>query len=236
MKTLKKESDDILARASPRERGAGRLLPRRRRGAARSPALRSRRKVPATLRDRGGDRQGGRDSQPPLPGSRLTRPNSPTISTSIRDMRRLLLQGKGDHRRRPADPQGATGMPSRTSRVVSRLWWRNLEAPSSRWGKKHQAGYSWIRVRISIPAETLDGRITNHHRKEKSGKSHLAKILLRGLLENGAYAVVLTSTTNTAPVVQRRDGTETAARRKAEGPPPGAGPEVSAGVGGAEGR
>jgi hypothetical protein len=67
---------------------------------------------------------------------------------------------------------------------------------------------------FSIPAEALDGRITVITGRKESGKSHLAKILLRGLLENGAYAVVFDLNDEYGTVGQRADGSETEEGRR----------------------
>jgi DNA helicase HerA-like ATPase len=67
---------------------------------------------------------------------------------------------------------------------------------------------------FSIPAESLDGRITVITGRKESGKSHLAKILLRGLLENDAYSVVFDLNDEYGEIGFLRERTETDASRK----------------------
>jgi DNA helicase HerA-like ATPase len=74
---------------------------------------------------------------------------------------------------------------------------------------------------FGIAAEALDGRITVITGRKESGKSHLAKILLRGLLQNGAYSVIFDLNDEYGEVGQRRDGSDTGEERKVKVVRPG---------------
>ena len=137
-----------------------------------------------------------------------------TISTLIRDMRILMCKARGTIAAGRLTPR-ANWMPSRTSSTVSRLFVDELgdavEPPGMR---NIRLGTVDTEAAYSIPAEALDGRITVITGRKESGKSHLAKILLRGLLENGAYAVVFDLNDEYGSVGRRADGSETDEERK----------------------
>jgi DNA helicase HerA-like ATPase len=144
-----------------------------------------------------------------------------TISTLIRDMRILLCKARGTISGGRLTPR-ANWMPSRTSSTVTRLMIEDLA------GAVEPLGVRNIRLgtvdggsSFGMPAEALDGRITVITGRKESGKSHLAKILLRGLLENGAYAVVFDLNDEYGTVGQRKDGSETDQARKVKVMRPG---------------
>jgi DNA helicase HerA-like ATPase len=133
-----------------------------------------------------------------------------TISTLIRDMRILLCKARGTISGGRLTPR-ANWMPSRTSSTVSRLMVEELEGAVEPLGARQiRLGTVDSDSAFCIPAEALDGRITVITGRKESGKSHLAKILLRGLLENNAYAVVFDLNDEYGSVGIRKDGSETA--------------------------
>ena len=113
-------------------------------------------------------------------------------------------------------------MPSRTNSRVARLMVDEL------WGTLPPLGTRRIKIgrvdsdsEFSIAAESLDGRITVITGRKESGKSHLAKMLLRGLLEQGAYSVVFDLNDEYASIGQRADGTRTSVYGKVRALRPG---------------
>ena len=137
-----------------------------------------------------------------------------TISTLIRDMRILLCKARGTISGGKLTPR-ANWMPSRTSSTVTRLMIEDLaDAVEPLGGREIRLGKVDAESSFSIPAEALDGRITVITGRKESGKSHLAKILLRGLLENKAYSIVFDLNEEYGTVGQRRDGTDTDQARK----------------------
>jgi len=96
------------------------------------------------------------------------------------------------------------------------------------WGALPPLGSRRIRIghvdsdsEFSVAAESLDGRITVITGRKESGKSHLAKMLLRGLLEQGAYSVVFDLNDEYASIGQRADGTRTSVYGKVRALRPG---------------
>jgi len=62
-----------------------------------------------------------------------------------------------------------------------------------------------------VTAEALDGRITIITGRKESGKSHLAKMLVRGLLEHGAYCIIFDLNDEYGTLGLRADGSRTPA-------------------------
>jgi hypothetical protein len=132
-----------------------------------------------------------------------------TISTLIRDMRVLLCKARGTISRGRLSPR-VDWMPSRTNSKVTRLLVEELVGVVEPLGTRNiRIGTVDSESVFSIPAESLDGRITVITGRKESGKSHLAKMLLRGLLEHRAYSVVFDLNDEYGAVGQREDGSKT---------------------------
>ncbi|MDA4120777.1 MAG: DUF87 domain-containing protein [Thaumarchaeota archaeon] len=132
-----------------------------------------------------------------------------TISTLIRDMRVLLCKPRGTISRGRLSPR-VDWMPSRTNTRVTRLLVDELGGAVEPLGTRNiRIGTVDSESVFSIPAESLDGRITVITGRKESGKSHLAKMLLRGLLEHRAYSVVFDLNDEYGSIGQRRDGSRT---------------------------
>src|SRR5208282_4713655 len=58
-------------------------------------------------------------------------------------------------------------------------------------------------------AEALDGRISIITGRKESGKSHLAKMMVRGLLEHGAYCIIFDLNDEYGTIGLKADGTKT---------------------------
>ncbi|MDG7015839.1 MAG: ATP-binding protein [Nitrososphaerota archaeon] len=220
MKILKKESDDILVIASPRERvHVGDYLV----------AAEPQRSLVLQVYDEryldveGIEEEIAREEVLSASASGVTSDPTDltTISTLIRDMRILLCKARGTISGGRLTPR-ANWMPSRTNSTVTRLMIEDLGSALEPLGVRGiRLGTVDSDAAFAVPAEALDGRITVITGRKESGKSHLAKILLRGLLENRAYAVVFDLNDEYGTVGQRRDGTETDQARKVKVMRPG---------------
>ncbi|MDG6909870.1 MAG: ATP-binding protein [Nitrososphaerota archaeon] len=220
MKILKKEADDILVIASPRERvRVGDYL------VASEP---QRSLVLQVYDERYLDVEGVEEEiareevlSASAPGVTSDPAELTTISTLIRDMRILLCKARGTISGGKLTPR-ANWMPSRTSSTVTRLMIEDLAGAVSPLGVRNiRLGTVDSESSFGIPAEALDGRITVITGRKESGKSHLAKILLRGLLANGAYAVVFDLNDEYGTVGQRGDGTDAGDAKKVKVMRPG---------------
>ncbi|MDG6956950.1 MAG: DUF87 domain-containing protein, partial [Nitrososphaerota archaeon] len=213
MKILKKESDDILVIASPREmvRVGDYLV-----------ATETQRSLVLQVYDEryldveGIEEEIAREEvlSASAPGVTSDPTELTTISTLIRDMRILLCKARGTISGGKLTPR-ANWMPSRASSTVTRLLIEDLAGTVAPLGVRDiRLGTVDGESSFAVPAEALDGRITVITGRKESGKSHLAKILLRGLLENGAYSVVFDLNDEYGTVGQLSDGTDAGQGRK----------------------
>ncbi|QQG49005.1 MAG: ATP-binding protein [archaeon] len=144
-----------------------------------------------------------------------------TISTLIRDMRILLCKARGTISRGRLTPR-VDWMPSRTTTSVTRLLVEELTSALPPLGSREiKLGTVDAESRFAISAEALDGRITVITGRKESGKSHLAKMLLRGLLSHGAYSIVFDLNDEYGAIGQRRDGSRTSESGKVKVVRPG---------------
>jgi len=130
-----------------------------------------------------------------------------SVSTLIRDMRVLVCKARGTIDGSRLSPR-IDWVPSRASSKVSRLLVSELVSSVPRLGRRMiRLGRTDSSSEFSIAAEALDGRITVITGRKDSGKSHLAKMLLRGLLDHGAYSIVFDLNDEYSNIGFRKDGT-----------------------------
>jgi energy-coupling factor transporter ATP-binding protein EcfA2 len=111
-----------------------------------------------------------------------------SIMTKINDMRILLCKPRlFIHKNR--NTGYLSWLPSRSSSQVSKVDYETISSKSKNGTRKIEIGKVGGKE-FHIYAESMDGRITLITGKKECGKSHLAKILLRGLTQYGAYCVV----------------------------------------------
>ncbi|HUI00985.1 MAG TPA: DUF87 domain-containing protein [Nitrososphaerales archaeon] len=145
-----------------------------------------------------------------------------TISKEIRDMRLLQckIRGSIEHGRYSSRNDW---IPSRTVSKVSKLGVNELlelvGRPGERMIKIGRAGSR--NHQFGVPAEALDGRVTIITGRKESGKSHLAKMLVRGLVQQGAYCIVFDLNEEYGSVGLRADGSATEIAKKVEVRRPG---------------
>ena len=220
MKILKKESDDILVIASPKETARiGDYLV----------AAESQRSLVLQVYDEryldveGIDEEIAREEILSASASGVTSDPTDltTISTLIRDMRILLCKARGTISRGRLTAK-LDWMPSRTNSRVTRLLIDDLAGAVAPLGVRNiRIGTVDSESVFSVTAESLDGRITVITGRKESGKSHLAKMLLRGLLEHRAYSVVFDLNDEYGAIGQRTDGTKTEVSAKVKVVRPG---------------
>ena len=144
-----------------------------------------------------------------------------TISTLIRDMRILICKARGTNSSGRLTPR-IDWMPSRSNSRVSRLLVDELVGNMVPLGRRRiRIGKVDSASEFSVPAEALDGRITVITGKKESGKSHLAKMLLRGLLQHAAYSIVFDLNDEYGTIGQLSDGSRTAVASRVKVARPG---------------
>ncbi|MGA2664641.1 MAG: DUF87 domain-containing protein [Nitrososphaerales archaeon] len=132
-----------------------------------------------------------------------------TISREIRDMRLLQCKARGsvEHGRHSSR---IDWIPSRTTSSITRQNVNEiLDSAGNRGQRKIKIGKSGRASSFSVTAESLDGRITIITGRKESGKSHLAKMLVRGLLDHGAYCIVFDLNDEYGTIGLCADGTKT---------------------------
>ena len=132
-----------------------------------------------------------------------------SISKEIRDMRLLLCKSRGSIEHGRHSPR-IDWIPSRTTSRITRQNVNDiLDSAGNRGQRKIKIGKSGRASSFSVTAEALDGRITIITGRKESGKSHLAKMLVRGLLEHGAYCIIFDLNDEYGSLGLRADGTKT---------------------------
>ena len=81
-------------------------------------------------------------------------------------------------------------VPSRVHSKVTRMPYEDLFKIIGKRGRKIRIGTTSTGDEFVINAEDIDGRLTIITGKKEAGKSHLAKLLVAGLLDHGAYVIV----------------------------------------------
>ncbi len=133
-----------------------------------------------------------------------------TISKEIRDMRLLQCKARGSIELGRYSSRN-DWIPSRTASKVVKLGVNELLEMVGRPGERLiKIGRAGSRShQFGIPAEALDGRVTIITGRKESGKSHLAKMVVRGLVQQGAYCVVFDLNDEYGSVGLRADGSAT---------------------------
>jgi uncharacterized protein len=132
-----------------------------------------------------------------------------TISKEIRDMRLLHCKARGSIEHGKYTPR-IDWIPSRTTSKITRQNVNEiLDSVGARGQRKIKIGKSGRGSSFSVTAEALDGRITIITGRKESGKSHLAKMMVRGLLQHGAYCIVFDLNDEYATIGLRADGSRT---------------------------
>jgi uncharacterized protein len=133
-----------------------------------------------------------------------------SISREIRDMRLLQCKARGSIEHGRHSPR-IDWIPSRTTSKITRQNVNEiLDSAGTRGQRKIKIGRSGRASSFSVTAEALDGRISIITGRKESGKSHLAKMMVRGLLEHGAYCIIFDLNDEYGTIGLRADGTKTA--------------------------
>jgi hypothetical protein len=132
-----------------------------------------------------------------------------SISREIRDMRLLQCKARGSVEHGRHSPR-IDWIPSRTTSTITRQNVNDiLDSAGNRGLRKIKIGKSGRASSFSVTAEALDGRITIITGRKESGKSHLAKMMVRGLLEHGAYCIIFDINDEYGSIGLTADGTKT---------------------------
>jgi len=137
-----------------------------------------------------------------------------SMSTLIKDMRVYSCKTRGTIRERRLYPR-SDWVPSRANARVSPLPVRDLlSSLDSQGGRTIKIGTVDSRSDFSVTADSLDGCISIITGRKESGKSHLAKMILRGLLVHGANSIIFDLNDEYGAVGLRADGSKSSVSAK----------------------
>jgi len=133
--------------------------------------------------------------------------NISNLSRMIRDARLLRCKIRASIENRGLS-SSVSWLPSRVDSKITSLKVSELDSLLERDGM-HQIniGETRDREQFNIYAEDLDGRLNIITGKKESGKSHLAKTLVKKLIEHGAFVIVLDLNNEYGGLAWNRDGT-----------------------------
>jgi uncharacterized protein len=101
-----------------------------------------------------------------------------------------------------------TWLPSRVESKIRRIAMKELDSLLARYGVfPIPLGKTNHEEEFEIYAEDLDGKLTVITGKKESGKSHLSKLLIKTLVQHGAFVVVFDLNNEYAGLGWSRDGT-----------------------------
>ena len=108
-----------------------------------------------------------------------------------------------------------TWLPSRVNSKIRRLGMKQLDSLLGRSGIfPVPIGRAGDNENFEIYAEDLDGKLTIITGKKESGKSHLSKILVKTLVQHGAFVVVFDLNNEYSGLGWNRDGSRSAIHRQ----------------------
>ena len=150
--------------------------------------------------------------------------NIGSLSRLVRDARifkakiRAAVTGDG---RLTSD---VTWLPSRVESKIRRLKMKELDSLLGRYGiYPIPLGRAGDGEEFEIYAEDLDGRLSIITGKKESGKSHLSKMLVKTLVQHGAYVVIFDLNNEYSGLGWNRDGTPSVISRQVKVLEPGKG-------------
>ena len=148
--------------------------------------------------------------------------NIGSLSRLVRDARifrakiRAALTGEG---RLTSD---VTWLPSRVESKMRRLRMKEIDSFLGRHGiYPIPLGRTGDSEEFEIYAEDLDGKLSIITGKKESGKSHLSKMLVKTLVQHGAFVVVFDLNNEYGGLGYNRDGTPSAISRQVKVLKPG---------------
>lgn len=133
-----------------------------------------------------------------------------SLSCTLRDSRVFKAKIRGSIGMNTTMSSGITWLPSRVSSKIRRLTASELNHMLNRDGQTPiSIGFVGNSLDpFTIYAEDLDGRLNIIAGKKESGKSHLSKLLVKSLLEHGAFILVFDLNNEYAGLGIKTDGSD----------------------------
>ncbi len=140
-------------------------------------------------------------------------PEYASITRRVKDVRLIKCKVRGTIAGDGLSPE-ADWLPSRATGRVERIPGDELSSIVGGNGPSINVGKTLDGHPLGIPLSALDGSLTLILGKKGSGKSHLAKLFVSGLVENGAYAVVFDINNEYVGITRNREGEPSHIARK----------------------
>jgi hypothetical protein len=109
-----------------------------------------------------------------------------------------------------------TWLPSRVDSKINRMKISEINNLVKRTGiySIHLGNSGWDDEQFEIFADDLDGKLNIVTGKKESGKSHLTKLLIKSLVEYGAFIIVMDLNNEYGGLAWNRDGTQSALHKQ----------------------
>ncbi len=132
-------------------------------------------------------------------------PEYESITRRVKDVRLIRCKVRGTLSDSGLRPE-VDWLPSRAVGRVERVPGAELSSIIGGDGPTIRVGRTTDGHPVGLPLSALDGSLTLILGKKGSGKSHLAKLLISGLVESGAYSIVFDINNEYAGITRNREG------------------------------
>ncbi|MGC8555649.1 MAG: ATP-binding protein, partial [Conexivisphaera sp.] len=132
-------------------------------------------------------------------------PEYASITRRVKDVRLIRCKVRGTVTESGLSPE-VDWLPSRATGRVERVSGAELSSLLGAGAPSLRIGRTLDGHPLGLPLSALDGSLTLILGKKGSGKSHLAKLLVSGLVENGAYSVVFDINNEYVGLTRSRNG------------------------------
>ena len=138
------------------------------------------------------------------------------LSRMIRDARLFRTKIRASIDSESKFSNEITWLPSRVDSKINRMKISEINDLVKRTGiySIHLGNSGWDDEQFEIFADDLDGKLNIVTGKKESGKSHLTKLLIKSLVEYGAFVIVMDLNNEYGGLAWNRDGTQSALHKR----------------------
>ncbi|MGC2386943.1 MAG: DUF87 domain-containing protein [Nitrososphaeraceae archaeon] len=138
------------------------------------------------------------------------------LSRMIRDARLFKTKIRASIDSESKFSNEITWLPSRVDSKINRMRISEINNLVKRAGiySIHLGNSGWDDEQFEIFADDLDGKLNIVTGKKESGKSHLTKLLIKSLVEYGAFVIVMDLNNEYGGLAWNRDGTQSALHKQ----------------------
>lgn len=138
------------------------------------------------------------------------------LSRMIRDARLFRTKIRASIDSESKFSNEITWLPSRVDSKINRMRISEINNLVKRTGiySIHLGNSGWDDEQFEIFADDLDGKLNIVTGKKESGKSHLTKLLIKALVEYGAFVIVMDLNNEYGGLAWNRDGTQSALHKQ----------------------